>query len=99
MKTLSAVLLPALLLAGGMWMTVSAQDEKPEVLPAPLPGQISETELGEILATIGLKPTKIEQRYDFAFKTSYRVGNGMAGSDSTNGRRSPSHSVAATSGC
>lgn len=72
MKTLSAVLLPALLLAGGMWMTVSAQDEKPEVLPAPLPGQISETELGEILSTIGLKPTKTEQRYDFAFKTSYR---------------------------
>ncbi|MDA1230384.1 MAG: hypothetical protein O2856_06390 [Planctomycetota bacterium] len=72
MKTLSAVLLPALLLAGGMWMTLSAQDEKPEVLPAPLPGQISEPELGEILATIGLKPTKTEQRYDFAFKTSYR---------------------------
>ena len=58
MKTLSAVLLPALLLAGGLWMTVSAQDEKPEVLPAPQPGQISENELGEILATIGLKPTK-----------------------------------------
>ena len=72
MKTLSAVLLPALLLAGGLWMTVSAQDEKPEVLPAPQPGQISENELGEILATIGLKPTKTEQRYDFAFKTSYR---------------------------
>lgn len=72
MKSLSAVLLPALLMAGGMWMTLSAQDEKPEVQPAPLPGQISEPELGEILATIGLKPTKTEQRYDFAFKTSYR---------------------------
>ena len=72
MKTLCAVLLPALLLAGSMWMSVSAQEEKPEVLPAPQPGQISENELGEILATIGLKPTKTEQRYDFAFKTSYR---------------------------
>jgi len=72
MKTLSAVLLPALLLLGGMWLSVSAQDEQPEVRPAPLPGQISEPELGEILATIGLKPTKTEQRYDFAFKTSYR---------------------------
>jgi len=72
MKTLCAVLLPALLLLGGMWFSASAQDEKPEVQPAPLPGQISEPELGEILATIGLKPTKTEQRYDFAFKTSYR---------------------------
>lgn len=72
MKTFSAVLLPALLLTGSMWMSVSAQDEKPEVQPAPLPGQLSETELGETLAAIGLKPTKTEQRYDFAFKTSYR---------------------------
>lgn len=72
MKTLSAVLLPALLLLGGMWFSVSAEDDKPEVRPAPLPGQVSETELGEILATIGLKPTKTEQRYDFAFRTSYR---------------------------
>ncbi len=72
MKTLCAVLLPALLLLGGMWFSVSAEDEKPEVQPAPLAGQISEPELGEILATIGLKPTKTEQRYDFAFKTSYR---------------------------
>ena len=72
MKMSCAVLLPALLLLGGMWFSASAQDEKPEVQPAPLPGQVSETELGEILATIGLKPTKTEQRYDFAFKTSYR---------------------------
>ena len=72
MKTLNAVLLPALLLLGGMWFSVSAEDEQPEVKPAPQPGQVSETELGEILATIGLKPTKTEQRYDFAFKTSYR---------------------------
>ena len=72
MKTLNAVMLPALLLLGGMWFSVSAQDEQPEVRSAPLPGQISEAELGEILATIGLKPTKTEQRYDFAFKTSYR---------------------------
>ncbi len=46
--------------------------EAPEVQPAPLPGQISEEELGQMLAAMGLKPTKTEQRYDFAFKTSYR---------------------------
>ena len=81
MKTLCAVMLPALLLLGGSLYSVSAQEktaaakpaeEKPEVVPAPLPGQISETELGEILATLGLEPTKTEQRYDFAFMTSYR---------------------------
>ena len=81
MKSLSAVLLPALLLLGSV-STVSAQEktqektqakaETPEVQPAPLPGQITEAELGEMLAAIGLKPTKTEQRYDFAFKTSYR---------------------------
>lgn len=77
MKALSAVLLPALLLTGSA-VHLNAQDSKsakpdsPEVQPAPLPGQISEAELGEMLAAIGLKPTKTEQRYDFAFKTSYR---------------------------
>ena len=72
MKAFSAVLLPALLLLGGSLLSVSAQDEKKEAPTAPLPGQISEPELGEMLAAIGLKPTKTEQRYDFAFKTSYR---------------------------
>ena len=77
MKSLSALLLPALLLLGSV-STVSAQEktqakaEAPEVQPAPLPGQITEAELGEMLAAIGLKPTKTEQRYDFSFKTSYR---------------------------
>ena len=77
MKALSAVLLPALLLLGSV-STVFAQEtkqeksESPEVQPAPLPGQISEAELGEMLSAVGLKPTKTEQRYDFAFKTSYR---------------------------
>jgi hypothetical protein len=77
MKALSAVLLPALLLLGSV-STVLAQESSqekavaPEVQPAPLPGQISESELGEMLGAIGLKPTKTEQRYDFAFKTSYR---------------------------
>ena len=59
MKSLSAVLLPALLLLGSV-STVSAQEktqekaEAPEVQPAPLPGQITESELGEMLAAIGL---------------------------------------------
>ncbi len=72
MKALIAVLLPALLLLGGSLWSVSAQEEVKETPAAPLPGQISEPELGEMLAAIGLKPTKTEQRYDFAFKTSYR---------------------------
>ena len=71
MKSWSAVLLPALLVLGGVW-SVSAQEGEKETRPAPQPGQISETELGEMLSAIGLKPTQTEQRYDFAFKTSYR---------------------------
>ena len=71
MKALSAVLLPALLVLGGVW-SVSAQEEKTEVKAAKLPGQITEAELGDMLNAVGLKPTKTEQRYDFAFKTSYR---------------------------
>lgn len=39
---------------------------------APVAGQLSEADLGNVLAAIGLKPTRTEQRYDFAFKTSYR---------------------------
>jgi hypothetical protein len=64
-------MLPALLVLGGMW-TVSADEEQAAPRKAPLPGQITETELGDMLSAIGLKPTKTEQRYDFAFKTSYR---------------------------
>ncbi len=77
MKALSAVLLPALLLVGSA-STGSAQESSAAAAPAagaattPAPGQMSETDLGNMLAAIGLKPTKTEQRYDFAFKTSYR---------------------------
>lgn len=71
MRAYSAVLLPALLLGGGLW-SVSAQEREKAAASAILPGQISESELGEMLAVIGLKPTKTEQRYDFAFKTAYR---------------------------
>lgn len=70
MKALSAVLLPALLCFGSV-STGSAQE--PAAAPAaPVPGQLSEQDLGNLLAAIGLKPTRTEQRYDFAFKTSYR---------------------------
>ena len=72
MRTFSAVMLPALLLLGGGVWSVMAQDDEKEAPVTPLPGQISEPELGEMLAAIGLKPTKTEQRFDFAFKTSYR---------------------------
>ena len=61
----------ALLVLGGVW-TASADEEQAPARRAPLPGQISEAELGDMLSAIGLKPTKTEQRYDFAFKTSYR---------------------------
>lgn len=70
MKALTAVLLPALLFCGSV-STVSAQDAA-AAQTAPAPGQLTEADLGNLLAAIGLKPTKTEQRYDFAFKTSYR---------------------------
>lgn len=72
MKKLSAVLLPALMLFGQA-PDVSAQEAPATAAAvAPAPGQLSEADLGNMLAAIGLKPTKTEQRYDFAFKTSYR---------------------------
>jgi len=71
MKSLIALMLPALLVLGGMW-TVSADEEQAAPRKPSLPGQLTETELGDMLSAIGLKPTKTEQRYDFAFKTSYR---------------------------
>ncbi|MEQ9411515.1 MAG: hypothetical protein RIK87_27620 [Fuerstiella sp.] len=64
MKTITAALLPMLLLTG----TVSGQDGETS-LP---PGALTEDALGEMLNTIGLKPVKTEKRYDFAFKTSVR---------------------------
>ena len=69
MKALSAVMLPALLLLSGV-STVAAQEAVASA--APVAGQLSEADLGNILSAIGLKPTKTEQRYDFAFQTSYR---------------------------
>ncbi len=69
MKALSAVMLPALLLLSSV-STVAAQEAA--TTATPVAGQLSEADLGNILAAIGLKPTKTEQRYDFAFKTSYR---------------------------
>lgn len=33
-----------------------------------LPGQLSEDQLGQMIAALGIKPDKKEQRYDFAFK-------------------------------
>lgn len=70
MKALSAVILPALLVMGS-FSAVSAQDNGAETVQVPA-GGLTEAELGNLLAGIGLKPTKTEQRYDFAFKTSYR---------------------------
>ena len=33
-----------------------------------LPGQLSEDQLGQMIAALGIKPEKQQQRYDFAFK-------------------------------
>lgn len=78
MKKLNALLLPTVLLMGGI-QSVSGDEarssgEQPRSAAAatPAPGQISESELGELLAAMGVKPKKTEQRYDFAFQTSYR---------------------------
>lgn len=31
------------------------------------PGKLGEEQLGQLIASLGLKPTKVQQRYDFAF--------------------------------
>lgn len=36
------------------------------------PGALSETDLGQTLAAMGLKPEKADKRYDFAFKAVYK---------------------------
>ncbi len=74
MKKLSAVLLPALLLFGSVSESF-AQEAKPAAqapapVPTPVEGQLTEADLGNILAAMGLRPKKTEQRYDFEFKTS-----------------------------
>ena len=62
------IFLLAILLMSAGTDTVSAQQSDGKVKrPA---GQLSEDTLGSALKSIGLKPTKKEKRYDFAFKTS-----------------------------
>lgn len=65
MKTIIAIVLPALLFASN---AVSAQ-EKDTKLPD---GALTEKSLGEVLNAIGLKPIKTDKRQDFAFITSIR---------------------------
>src|SRR5690606_2786004 len=36
--------------------------------PQSRPGALSEQSLGDLLSAMGLKPNKVEQRYDFTFK-------------------------------
>ena len=72
MKKWMSLLVALALISGGVW-SVDAQDSAPASTPAAAqPGRISEEQLGEMLAGIGLQPRKTEQRYDFAFKMSYR---------------------------
>jgi len=68
MKRVSDFLLPMLLLTLGAGSVRSqSQDEPDRAL-----GQLSEDDLGNVLTGIGLRPSKTEKRYDFAFKTSIR---------------------------
>ena len=39
---------------------------------APVSGRLTEEDLGQTLAAMGLKPEKVEKRYDFAFKAVYK---------------------------
>ena len=67
MTRICIFLIPMLLMtanAGAM------KAEEPNDRPQRLAGQLSEDTLGSALKSIGLKPTKTEKRYDFAFKTS-----------------------------
>lgn len=50
----------ATLLSAGAATVAGAQDR--------LPGQLTEDQLGQMIAALGIKPEKKEQRYDFAFK-------------------------------
>jgi hypothetical protein len=70
MKKLMCLFFFTVLVSGSLW-TVSAQDSPPAATAAQ-PGRLSEEQLGEMLAAVGLQPKKTEQRYDFAFKMSYR---------------------------
>ncbi|MEZ6065091.1 MAG: type III secretion system chaperone [Planctomycetaceae bacterium] len=39
----------------------------PAVADGPAPGQLTEDQLGQMIAALGLKPNKVQQRFDFAF--------------------------------
>lgn len=60
-------LLPVLLMSAGTDTLTASEPDGQSQRPA---GQLSEETLGSALKSIGLKPTKTEKRYDFAFKTS-----------------------------
>ncbi len=62
-------LLTALMISAGDDAVRAQQGDDRLQRPA---GQLSEETLGSALESIGLKPTKTEKRYDFAFKTSIR---------------------------
>ncbi len=73
MKSIVAFLLPAVLIATVSPSAVYSQDPDVDLTETKVVrGQLSEQDLGNALAAIGLKPTKTEKRYDFAFKTSIR---------------------------
>ena len=67
MTRICIFLIPMLLMTANAG-TVKAEESNDR--PQRQAGQLSEDTLGSALKSIGLKPTKTEKRYDFAFKTS-----------------------------
>lgn len=68
MKTIKRFLVAGVL-AGASIATLSVPSAvAQDAVPQNAASQISEDQLGELIATLGLKPTKKQQRYDFAFQ-------------------------------
>ncbi|MFO1020823.1 MAG: hypothetical protein U0903_09030 [Planctomycetales bacterium] len=64
--------LPAVMATGALHAADETAD-KPKA-EAPVPGALSEEELGRLLKSIGLKPVKNKSRYDFEFADSPQKG-------------------------
>jgi hypothetical protein len=69
----AVVTVPALAIAVDPPATKTASSAAPTVTPAATvaPGQLTEESLGNLLKSMGLKPEKVEKRYDFVFRSVY----------------------------
>ena len=68
MKRVRVFLLPILLFTTFAVSVLAQSRDEPNQSPV----RLSEENLGHVLSAIGLRPSKTEKRYDFAFKTSLR---------------------------